>query len=182
MAERVTPLPSPAGGPVFRPPESITAAHNVSVFSCALEELNIWLKRRALANEGRTARTYVVTHGPSVVGYYAIAAGAVARDELPKPIRHDNPEQIPVVVLGRLATDKNYEGRGIGSGMLQESITRTLTAASEIGVRALIVHAIDDEAAKFYLKFGFVPSPIGDRTLLLPVETARRALLAKEGR
>ncbi len=121
----------------------------------------------------------MVTHGPAVVGYYAIAAGAVSREELPKALRHDNPEQIPVVVLGRLATDKNYEGRGIGRGMLQEAITRTLTAATEIGVRALLVHAVDEEAVKFYLKFGFVPSPIGDRTLLLPVETARRAFLAK---
>jgi len=94
-------------------------------------------------------------------------------------MRHDTPEQIPVVILGRLATDKSFEHRGIGTGMLQEAIARLLTTAAEIGVRALIVHALDDDAVKFYLRFGFVPSPIGGRTLLLPVETARRALIAE---
>lgn len=178
MAEIVFPLP--AGGPLLRPPEAITTAHDVSGFSCTREELNVWLKRRALANEGRTSRTYVVTHqGPRVVGYYAIAAGGVSRDTLPKAMRRDNPEQVPVVVLGRLATDRNFERRGIGTGMLQEAISRTLTLSAEIGVRSLLVHAIDDEAAQFYLKFGFIRSPIGDRTLLLPIETARAALLKK---
>ena len=177
MAEVVTPLP--AGGPQFRPPEGITAAHDVSAFSCVSEALNVWLKRRAVANEGKTSRTYVVTHGARVVGYYSIAAGGVSRNTLPKPLRHNNPETIPVVVLGRLATDRNFEGRGIGTGMLQEAIGRTLTAGAEIGVRALVVHAIDAEAVKFYLKYRFVASPIDERTLLLAVETAQAALLKK---
>lgn len=178
MAEIITPLPSPAGGPQFRPPEAITAAHDVSGFSCVREPLNIWLKRRALANETRgTSRTYVVSHGKRVVGYYTLAAGSERRETLPKPLRRGTPEQIPLVVLGRLATDRNFERRGIGRDMLQEAITRMLSAASEIGVRALVVHAIDDEAVKFYLKFGFILSPITERTLLLPVEFARRALL-----
>lgn len=176
MAGTVTPLPSHAGGPQLRPPQAITVTHDVTPFESRREELNIWLKRRALANEGRTSRTYVVGHGPRVVGYYTIAAGGVSRDALPRALRHDNPDQIPVVVLGRLATDKNYERRGIGAAMLKEAITRTLSAATEIGVRALLVHAIDQEAASFYLKYDFVPSPIGERTLLLPVETAMRAI------
>lgn len=178
MAEIVTPLPSAAGGPQFRPPEALTAAHDVSGFSCIREILNVWLKRRALANEGKgISRTYVVAHGKRVVAYYTLAAGSERREVLPKASRHDNPEQIPVVVLGRLAVDRNFERRGIGRDMLQEAITRTIAASDEIGIRALVVHALDDEAVKFYLKFGFILSPLGDRTLLLPMQTAMRALL-----
>jgi GNAT superfamily N-acetyltransferase len=176
MGEVVTPLPAP-GGPQFRPPEAISGAHDLNAFSCAHEELNVWLKKRALANEGTVSRTYVVAQGARVVGYYTLAVGGVARGILPKLLRRNTPEQIPVVVLGRLATDKNYEGRGIGSGMLQEGIKRTLAAAKEFGVRALLFHAIDERAVGFYLKYRFMPSLIGERTLLLPVETARRALL-----
>ena len=179
MAEIVTTLPSAAGGPQFRPPEAITAAHDVSGFSCRREELNEWLKKHALANEEGGSRTYVVPHGKRAVSYYSLAAGAIGREALPRAIRHDNPAQIPLVVLGRLATDRIFERRGLGSAMLNEAISRTLAAASQIGVRALLVHAIDDEAVRFYRKFGFVPTPIGERTLLLPVETARQSLLKK---
>ena len=178
MAEVVTAL-SPGGGPQFRPPEPITAAHDVSGFSCISEELNTWLKRRALANEGKTARTYVVTLGQRVVGYYCLAAGGISRDQLPRAIRQDNPNMVPVMVLGRLATDRNFEGRGIGSGMLQEAISRTLAMSIEAGIRGLLVHALDDRAAGFYQKFHFVQCHVGERTLLLPLETARQALLAK---
>ena len=174
MADEIT--SSPAGLPL-RPPAAITAAHDLSEFSCAAEPLNDWLKRRALKNEGNTARTYVVAQGNRVVAYYTLAAGSVMRAALPRSLRHDTPEQIPVVILGRLATDRRFERRGIGAGMLQEAITRLLTASVEIGVRALIVHALDDAAVGFYRRFGFVASSIDDRTLVLPVETARRAVL-----
>ncbi len=173
MADEIT---SPAGGPL-RPPAPITAAHDLVQFSCAEESLNDWLKRRALRNEGNTSRTYVVAQGNRVVGYYTLAAGSVMRAALPRAMRHDTPEQIPVVILARLATDRRFERRGVGAGMLQEAITRLLTASVEIGVRALIVHALDDAAAEFYRRFGFVSSPIDERTLVLPVETARRALV-----
>lgn len=176
-AEVITPLS--AGGPQFRPPEGITASHDVSEFSCRRDELNAWLRRRALTNEGKTSRTYVVALGARVVAYYTLAAGSVSRDEIPRSIRHDTPETVPIVVLGRLATDKNFERRGLGQSMLQEAISRVLVAAAEIGVRGLLVHAIDDDAAGFYRKFRFVNTPIGERTFLLPVETARNALLAR---
>lgn len=174
MAGIITPL---TGGPQLRPPEAITRLHDVSAFSSSSDELNYWLKHHALRNERRTSRTYVVTHGQSrVVGYHCLAAGGVAREELPRNMRRNTPEEIPVVVLGRLATDQSYERRGIGSGMLADAIRRTLNSAAEIGVRALIVHALDDNAIRFYLKYGFVMSPLNERTLILPVETARGAL------
>lgn len=168
-----------AGGPMFRPPEGITAAHDVSAFSCKHPDLAEWLKKRAVANEGRSSRTYVVLHGARVVGFYTLAAGAVVRELLPKSIQRQTPERAPVVVLGRLATDTNFERRGIGRGMLQEAICRTLSMASEIGVRALLVHAKDEEAAGFYRRFGFLPSPINNRTLVLPTETASAAIQTK---
>jgi len=180
MAEVITTLP-PGGGPQFRPPEPIKAAHDVSGFSCGREELDTWLKRRALANKSSNAsRTYVVALGPRVVGYYTLSAGSVNRDQLPTAaLRRNMPDKVPTVVLGRLATDKNFEKRGIGTGILQEAITRMLAASTEIGVRGLLVHVLDDEAAAFYRRYPFVECHIGNRTLLLPVETARQAILAK---
>ena len=118
--------------------------------------------------------------GQRVVGYYCLAAGSVNREELPTAaLRRNMPDKAPVVVLGRLATDRTLEGRGIGTGMLQEAISRMIATGNEIGVRGLLVHALDQDAAGFYRKFGFVACSIGDRTLLLPVETAIRALRAK---
>ena len=172
MAGIITPL---TGGPQLRPPEAITRAHDVSAFSSSSDELNYWLKRHALRNERKTSRTYVVTHGQSrVVGYHCLAAGGVSREALPHSKQRNTPEEIPVVVIGRLATDQSYEGRGIGSSMLADGITRALNSAAEIGVRALVVHALNENAIKFYLKYGFVVSPLSERTLILPVETARR--------
>ena len=165
--------------PAFRPPEAITAAHDTGPFASTRDTLNVWLKRHALKNEGRTSRTYVVAQGTRVVGFYALAAGGVTRDTPPRSVRHDSPSTVPLVVLGRLATDQTFEGRGIGSGMLRDAIARTLRSAGEIGVRGLVVHALDDDATKFYLRYGFVPCPVGERTLFLAVETALRALSAK---
>ena len=176
MAEIIKPL----GGLQLRPPEAITRSHDVGAFSSRSEELNYWLKRHALRNEQRTSRTYVVAHGNRVVGYYSLAAGGVRREELPKNLQRNTPEEIPIVVLGRLATDQAFEGRGIGSGMLAEAITRTLTFAAEIGVRSLIVHAIDDNAIRFYEKYQFLRSPLSERTLVLPVETAQRIFRQQE--
>lgn len=173
----ITPLQSPAGGLQLRPPEAIKSAHDLSTFQCGNDKLDEWLKRRAVASDGKTSRAYVVPIGMRVVGYYCVAAGSVGRNELPTRIRRNTPDQVPVIILGRLATDKRFQGRGIGKGMLREAISRTISASETIGVRALLVHAIDAEAAAFYLHFKFSPCPIGDRTFLLAVETAKQALV-----
>lgn len=158
----------------MRPPEAISRLHDVSAFSSRSDELNYWLKRHALRNEQKTSRIYVVPHGNRVVGYYAIAAGSVQREELPRHLQRNTPQEIPIVVLGRLATDQSYEGHGIGSGMLAEAVSRTLQIGAQIGVRALVVHAVNDDAIRFYRKYSFVVSPLSDRTLILPAETARQ--------
>ena len=159
-----------------RPPEPITPGHDVSGFTSRHETLNEWLRKHALKNEGATARTYVVTAGSVVVGYYTLASGGVARATLPGKLRRNAPEEIPVIVLGRLAADRNFERHGIGRGMLQEAIRKTLASSRTVGIRGLLVHAIDDEAVTFYTRHGFVAMPAEPRTLLLPVETAAAAL------
>jgi GNAT superfamily N-acetyltransferase len=154
----------------------LSAAHALDDFESSNDKLNEWLKRRARANEGRISRTYVVVSGKRVVGYYTLASGSVARAALPKRLRRETPDTVPVIVLGRLAVDREFEGRRIGRAMLREVIARTLAAAQEIGVRCLIVHAIDDAALGFYLRNGFLPSPLEARTAILPVETALGAV------
>jgi hypothetical protein len=164
---KVTPL---------RPPERLTAEHETTAFDCGRVELDDWLKRHALANEGRALRTYVVADDTKVVGFYSLAAGSVLRDGLPRKFRHSLPESVPVMVLGGLATDVMFQGRGVGGGMLKDALLRSIGVSGMVGVRAIFVHAIDDAATGFYLPFGFAPSPVGERTLILPIETAIRAL------
>lgn len=163
----------------LNPPAPLTAAHELDAFRSSNDKLDDWLKRRALANEGRISRTYAVTLGKRVVGYYTLASGSVARAALPKRLQRETPETVPAIILGRLATDREFERRGIGRAMLREAIARTIAAAEEIGVRCLIVHAIDDAALAFYLRNGFLASPLEARTAILPVETALEALRAR---
>ena len=166
----------PSGEPPARAPEPITSDHDLSTFACGRPELDRWLRVHALAGEGRTARTYVVGVGHKVVAYYCLAAGSVGRQNLVRRMRHGTPEMVPVMVLGRLATDTTYQGRGIGKGMLQEAISRSIAASLSVGMRGILVHPIDGRAAAFYLRHSFMPSPIDPNTLLLPIEIAIAAL------
>jgi predicted N-acetyltransferase YhbS len=139
--------------------------------------MNRWLREHAFDNEGRSSRTYVVTDGgDTVIAYYALATGRVDLKELPRRMRHDQPPVVPVILLGRLAVDSEHAGQGIGSHLLKEAMLRTLEVSNLVGVRALIVHAIDDHAADFYRRYGFLSSPTGDYSLILPVETISSAV------
>ena len=165
------------GGRGLRPPEPISATHDLTSFHCGNEELNEWLKRRALASEGRSARTSVLCDGQRVAGYYCLATGAIERESLSSAkLRKNLPDPIPILVLGRLAIALGYQGRGLGKALLKDAILKTIAASEIAGVRALVVHAIDDEAAQFYQRYGFVLSPLNPRALLLPIETAKVAL------
>jgi GNAT superfamily N-acetyltransferase len=123
----------------------------------------------------------VICSGNAVVGYYCLAAGAVVRDEAPKPLQRNMPDPIPVMVLGRLAIDHRYQGRGIGKALLRDSILRVLQAAEIAGVKAILVHAISEDAKRFYLTHGFLESPIEPMTLCLPLATVRQALANEYG-
>lgn len=167
----------PPSGAGIRPPEPLSSAHDLAAFDCGNDDLNDWLKRRALASEGRSARTTVLCDGQRVAGYYCLATGAIERESLASAkLRKNLPDPIPILVLGRLAIALDYQGRGLGKALLKDAILKTITASEIAGLRALAVHAIDDAAARFYKKSGFVPSPLNPRTLLLPIETARAAL------
>jgi GNAT superfamily N-acetyltransferase len=159
------------------PPTALDLSkHDVSDFDCGKPPLTDWLRNMAAKNEGRGSRTYVACAGSRVIAYYALAAGHVERDRAPTNLSRNMPDPIPVFVLGRLAVDKNYSGKKIGSGMLKDALKRALNASTEIGARALIVHAVDDEAVAFYLQYKFKPFPTDSRTLYLPLSHIAAAL------
>jgi GNAT superfamily N-acetyltransferase len=158
-------------------PARLTAAHNLTRFDCATPELNHWLVRQALKNEANDAsRTYVVCHDGVVVAYYSLATGAIDRAEAPKRMQRNMPDPIPIMVLGRLAVDRAYQGQGIGRALLRDAVQKVLGAAEIVGIKAILVHAISEEAKQFYLAQDFLESPMEPMTLCLELETARRTL------
>lgn len=150
-------------------PAPLTAEHDTSGFVCRDASLSAWLGKRALANAvAGASRTYVVCAAQrQVVGYYALAAGSIPVASATGRLRRNMPDPLPVVVLGRLAVHSDWLGRGIGSGLLKDVVLRSIEASVLIGVRALLCHAIDDEAQAFYLKHGFAESPLDPRTLMI---------------
>jgi GNAT superfamily N-acetyltransferase len=161
----------------IRPPEKLSAAHNLSDFDSGEPVLDDWLRRRALHNEASGAsRTYVVCMGKTVVGYYTLAVGAVAHAEAPGRVRRNMPDPLPVMVLGRLAVDKSFQRRGIGKGLLRDAVLRTVQAAEIAGIRAILVHAISEPAKRFYEGCGFMASPIDPLTVVLTVAEAGKIL------
>lgn len=143
--------------------------------------LDAWLKERALASEGLSARTYVicrVSEPLRVVGYYAISTAMEERRALPNArMRRGMPERVPLLLIGRLALDEAVQGRGLGADLLADAIRRCCAAAEVAGARAFVAHAIDAQAAQFYAHHGFVQSPLGECVMLLPIETARASLI-----
>lgn len=160
-----------------RPPERLTPEHDVSSFDSGIATLDDWLKRRALSNQdGGASRTYVVCAAGRVVGYYALANGALAQGEATGRVRRNMPEPIPVMILGRLAIDQGFHGRGLGAALLRDAVLRTLQAADIAGIRAILVHAISADAKKFYERCGFSPSPLDPMTLMITIADASRDL------
>ncbi|MTW23051.1 GNAT family N-acetyltransferase [Allochromatium palmeri] len=153
--------------------QPLSVEHQLGEFSCGESSLDEWLRRRALFNQTSGAsRTFVVVSdtGP-VMAYYALAAGAVAHKESPGKIRRNMPDPVPVLVLARLAVDQRLQGRQIGGALLQDAVQRALSVAENIGVRALLVHAINTQAVEFYTHYGFMPSPANPMTLMLPLHS-----------
>ena len=158
-------------------PTPLTDKHDLSRFSSGKSALDDWLRTYALVSEGKTARTYVVCEGPVVVGYYCISTGSVDRRVLPGTLRRQRalPGQVPVAIIGRLARDLSCKGQGLGADLLRDALTRILSASRVIGIRAVLVHALDDEAAAFWRAHAFIESPLGAGTFYLPLETIMRA-------
>jgi len=158
-------------------PGPIGPHHQIGDFSSGIVSLDEWLKRRALANQASgAARTFVVCEADKVVGYYALASGAVNVAAAPGRFRRNMPDPIPVVVLARLAVDRTYQGQGLGRAMVRDAAMRVANAADAIGIRGIIVHAISDDAKAFYLALGFEPSPIEPMTLMVTLADIRKCL------
>jgi len=164
--------------PSLESPVLLKPTHQVEGFDCGIESLNIYLKRFAdINNRNDSARTYVALRGNQVAGYYTIAPGSVEKERVPGRVGHGLARHpVPVILLARLAVDKSEKGKGLGSGLLRDALSRVISAAEIIGGRALLVHAKDEQAKAFYERFGFEPSPIDSFHLFLLLKDVRKTL------
>lgn len=159
------------------PPEPLNDEHKSDTFNSGEPTLDGWLRRRASANQASGAsRTYVVCERRRVVGYYALASGAIVHTAVPGKFRRNMPDPIPVVVLARLAVDKKFQGRGLGRALFHDAARRVTQAAESIGIRGIVVDAISEEARKLYIALGFDPCPAEAMTLVVTLPDVRAAL------
>lgn len=159
-------------------PQPLDAGHSMNAFDCGNPALNEWLLRHARqAHASGSARTYVVVDDQRIAAYFSLAVGQIDSLEAPERMRKGMGNYpIPVVILARLAVSMLDQERGLGVGLLQDAIRRTLVVADQAGVRALLTHPIDEAAARFYLRFGFEASPAREQQLILLLKDARRLL------
>ena len=158
-------------------PEPISEAHLIESFSCGVPVLDEWLKHRALKNEvSGASRTFVICQDRQVVGYYTLTTGSVEHRDAPGKIRRNMPNPIPVMVLGRLAIDQQWQQTGLGQGLLKDALLRSLSVSKHAGVRALLVHALSEDAKKFYAHSGFLESPLDPMTLMIALQDAANCL------
>ena len=155
-------------------PEPLSERHILTGFDSGQPALDTWLVSRALRNErSGGSRTYVVCEDGRAVAYYSLSAASAAHRTVPGRIRRNMPDPVPVILLGRLAVAKTHQGRGLARDLIRDATLRTLRAAEIAGIRAMLVRAVDGNAAGFYRKVGFIPSPTEPLVLLLPLETMR---------
>lgn len=154
-------------------PAPLADAHELEPFRCGTDTLDQWLKRRARANQvSGASRTYVAAEGMRVVAYYCLSSGALDLALAPGAVRRNMPDPIPMAILGRLAVDLDWQGKGLGVALLQDAVLRTGQAAAILGIRGILVHAISDEAQAFYERYGFSASPKNPMTLVLSLRSA----------
>ncbi len=156
-------------------PVPLAAEHHLDDFDCGEPVLNDWIKRRALSNHLMGAsRTFVIADpAHHVLGYYALSAGAVVHQQATGSIRRNMPDPIAVMVLARLATDRRAQGMHLGGALLKDAVQRSFSVAHDTGVRALLVHALNDAARKFYEHYGFQASPAHPMTLMLRISVVK---------
>lgn len=158
-------------------PAPLADHHQFGAFDSGVPILDDWLRRRARANQvSGASRSFVVCADDAVVGYYALASGAVSAATAPSRFRRNMPEPIPVAVLGRLAIDQRWHKQGIGRALFRDSALRVMQAAETIGIRGVLVHAISDEAKAFYLAIGLSQSPVEPMTLMITLTDLRATL------
>jgi GNAT superfamily N-acetyltransferase len=163
--------------PGLSPPVPISAEHVLAGFVCGVESLDEWLSKRALRNHASGAsRCFVVCEGAAVMGYYTLSAGAISHEAAPKAMRRNMPDPLPVLLLGRLAIDRRYHNQGLGSALLRDAMIRAVSIAGNAGVSAILLHALSEQARRFYLSRGFCESPLQPMTLLMTLDTVRSVL------
>jgi GNAT superfamily N-acetyltransferase len=162
--------------------EKLGKQHDLSSFDCGKSSLNDWLKRFALINQQNdSARTYVAQHTGNIVGYYSLSAGSVRKEESPARVAKGLANHpIGVILLARLAVDRTQQGTGLGKALLADGLSRALEASDAIGARAVLVHAIDEEAIAFYQKFGFESSPLDPKQLMLLMKDLRATMKSQK--
>lgn len=160
----------------LRGPEPLGPQHRLEGFDCGKPSLNDWLLRHARQAQGSgSAKTFAVSEDDRGAGYFSLTIGQIDWLNAPARIRKGMGQYpIPVVILARLAVCLQDQGRGIGIGLLQDAIRRTMLIAEQAGIRAMLTHPIDEEAARFYSRFGFIASPLREQQLLLLLKDARR--------
>lgn len=163
--------------PMLSAPQPLAGHHHLADFDSGEPSLDEWLRRRAVTNQANgSSRTYVVCEGDTVIAYYCLAAGAIGHAEASPRIKRNRPDLVPALVLGRLAIHKDHQQKGIGTALLNDAIRRAMQAAAIAGVTALLVHALSEQARRFYLSRGFIGSPAKPMTLCLMLATVDRAL------
>lgn len=157
---------------IITAPQLLTEEHLLQQFDCGNEVLNNWLRHRAMKNQLQNAsRTFVISLDSTkrVVGYYSIATGSVSHIDLSRNLRQNMPDPVPIVLLGRLAVDVSTQGHCFGKWLLNDAVRRVSNLADQVGIKAIMVHAIDDQARAFYEYFGFVQSPVAANTLFYKI-------------
>lgn len=158
----------------YRGPDLLGPVHRLEDFDCGKPTLNDWLVRRALQNQSAgTSRTWIIAAETRVVAYYASATASIVRATATSRAARNQPEEIPAVLLARLAVDAGHQGRGLGAALLKHFVLKGVEVAQLVGARLLLVHAMDDEARDFYLRHDFEPSPVDDHTLMLVISDLR---------
>ncbi len=169
---------------MLSPPELLTAQHELGSFTCGRPALDRWLKTRALSNQEKGFTVVIVVHEAGrVVGYYGLAPTAVVPGAMPRPIKTGQPPTpVPCLLLGQLATDVAWAGRGVGTGLLRHALMRSVEGARLVGGRALVVNALDSDAAKFWRRHGFIPSKDSPLVLFRSVADIAASLIAVNAR
>jgi GNAT superfamily N-acetyltransferase len=162
-------------------PEPIRPDHKLSTFSCGHSTLDDWLQRRALLNQTSNAsRTYILTDGARVIAYYTLASGALACAQATGRLRRNMPDPIPMAILARLAIDTSAQSRGLGRALFRDAAMRVLGAASAIGIRGLLAHAISDDAAAFYRAIGMASAPGDPRNMMVTLAELQAAMMTTQ--
>jgi len=159
------------------PPELLTDQHQVDPFASGVDAMDLWLKQRAMKNQiNGASRVFVACEQARVIAYYALASGAVNIEQAPGRFRRNMPDPIPVIVLGRLAVDQTFQGKGIGRALIRDAGYRVIQAADTIGIRGLIAHAISESAKEFYEQVGFSPSPLDPMILMITLQDLKASI------